>query len=271
LIVFLAGPDFAADQQSPSDEAGWYKLGKRQLYSREFEAARKSAERAIELAPQSARAYILLGETARELHDYDGAYRAWLAANKLDPSDSQSTYYLGRLFYEANTFSEAAAWLRETLRLAPGHFAAMTYLGLSAEALNLPATAGQLYRAAMNESKAQGKPYSWAWLSLAKLLRLQSDEQQAFAVLEEGERLCPSPQLLVVLGQVLSAKGNSSRAESVLRRAIEGDPSIAAAHYALARLLRTRGKLAESDREMDAFRRAKENEPQSPVLAIKAK
>ena len=267
--MLLFGPAFATGLQDPSDEAGWYKLGKRQLYDRQFESARKSAERAIVLAPKSARSYILLGEAARELHDYDGAYRAWLEANRLDPSDAQPTYYLGRLFYEANTFSEAAAWLRETLRLAPKHFAAMTYLGLSAEALNMPDTADRLYRAAMNESKAQGKPYPWAWLSLAKLLRLQSSERQAFAVLEEGEKLCPDPQLLVVLGQVLSGDGNAVRAESVLRRAIKSDPSIAAAHYTLARLLRSQGKIEEAEQELAAFRLAKEQEPQSPVLAVR--
>lgn len=205
------------------------------------------------------------------MHDYDGAYRAWLRASELKPDDFQSTYYLGRLFYEANTFDQAAAWFRETLRLAPKHFAAMTYLGLTAEALNMPDTAERLYRAAMKESKAQGKPYSWAWLSLAKLLRLRSNERDALALLEEGEKLCPDAPLLAQLGQMLASAGNNERAEAVLRRSIKVDPSIATAHYALARLLRLRGELDEVARETEAFQRAKANEPQTPVLAVRGR
>jgi len=256
-------------QQNASEAASWYKLGKTQLYDRQFEQARKSANRAVELAPKSAQNYILLGESARELYDYDGAYRAWLTANKLNPADPQAAYYLGRLFYEANVFDEAAAWLRETLRLAPKHYAAMTYLGLSAEALDMPDTADQLYQAAIEESKSQGRPYAWAWLSLAKRLRQRAKESEAAALLEEGEKLCPDAHLLTLWGQVLSTAGRTERAEAVLRRAIQMDPSIAAAHYALARLLHSRGNSDEARKHMEAFRRAKANESPSPVLAVR--
>jgi len=265
FAVLLGAPA----QQSASEAANWYKLGKTQLYERRFEQARKSANRAVELAPDSTQNYILLGETARELHDYDGAYRAWLTANRLNPNDPLAAYYLGRLFYEANVFDEAAAWLRETLRLAPKHYAAMTYLGLSAEALLMPDTAEQLYQAAIEESKSQGKPYAWAWLSLAKSLRQRAKESEAAVLLEEGEKLCPDAHLLTLFGQVLAAAGRTERAEAVLRRAIQVDPSIAAAHYALARLLRSIGNSDEAGKHIEAFRRAKENEPRSPVLAVR--
>ncbi|MEJ7608160.1 MAG: tetratricopeptide repeat protein [Bryobacteraceae bacterium] len=188
-VVLFAGSELASAQDSPITAAEWYKLGKVQLHQLRFEQARNAVNRAIDLAPGSAPNYILLGECSRELHDYDGAYRAWLTANKLDPADPQAAYYLGRLFYEANVFTEAAAWLRETLRLAPAHYAAMTYLGLSAEALEMSGTAEQLYRAALEQSKLQGKPYSWAWLGLAKLLRQRAKESEAAALLEEGEGL----------------------------------------------------------------------------------
>lgn len=269
IVVLFTGSVLVWAEPISPVAAGWYQLGKAQLYNRQFEQARESANRAIEFAPGSAQSYILLGESARELHDYNGAYKAWLTATRLGPANPLPPYYLGRLFYEANVFTEAAAWLREALRLAPGHYAAMTHLGLSAEALGMTDTAEQLYSAALKESKSQGKPYSWAWLSLAKLRRERGNESEAAALLEEGAKLCPTAPLLVLLGQVHLAPGRTERAAAVLRRAIVIDPSIASAHYVLGRLLRTRGDADEAKLEMEAFLSAKENEPLSPVLVVR--
>jgi tetratricopeptide (TPR) repeat protein len=242
--------------------------GRAQLYRHDFAQARQLAQHAIDLHSTSGAAWILLGEAAREQQDFDGAYRAWLRANELDPKNVVSTYYLGRLFYEADRFDQAAAWLRETLRLQPRHFAAMTYLGLSAEALDLSSTAEQLYRAAIAESKLQKSPYSWAWLSLAKLLRNHGDEQGARALLDEGEKVCPEPHLLTQLGQLLVSNGELERAESVLLAAVQKDPTIAAAHYTLARIYRQQGKMKQAEDHADAFQRAKAVEPVRAVIAV---
>jgi tetratricopeptide (TPR) repeat protein len=271
VLAMTALPSLAQQIGSdirPVDPKGWYWLGRKELNRHEFEKARKSARAAIELDAQYADAYRLLGEADRELEDYDGAYRAWLQASKLNPLDPQVPYYLGRLFYEANQFNESAAWLREALRLSPGHFAAMTYLGLNAEAMGMDETAEKLYRPAIEESKSQSQPFALAFLSLAKLVRKQGDESGALRILEEGERQCPEAHLLATLGAVLASANQISRAKVVLRRAIEMDPSIPEAHYRLSLLLNAEGSREEARTEMELFRKTKAAEPQNKVLAI---
>jgi tetratricopeptide (TPR) repeat protein len=263
LLAQQAGNDYR-----PTNPQAWYWLGRKELNRHEFEKARRSAQTAIELDSHYANAYRLLGEADRELDDYDGAYRAWLQATKLNPLDAQIPYYLGRLFYETNQFNESAAWLREALRLAPGHFVAMTYLGLNAEALGLDATAEKLYAPAIQESKSQSQPFSLAFLSLAKLMRKQGNESEALNILEEGERLCPEAHLLATLGTVLASSNQIPRAKVVLRRAIEMDPSIPEAHYRLSLLLNAEGSREEARAEMELFRKTKVAEPQNKVLAI---
>ena len=254
----------------PRDVRGWYELANRQLHERRFEDSRKSLQHAIELDGRSADAYRSLGEAELELHDNDAAYRAWMIAEKLNPRDPQTKYYLGRLFYEADFFNEAAAWFREALALAPKHFPAMTYLGLSAEALGFEETAGQLYRRAIEESKSQEKPYSWAFLALGKLLRKQGNGQQALKLLEEAELTCPEAHSLTALGQLLAANGQNARADAVLRRAIRLDPSVSDAHYRLSLLLKVTGQLADAQLEMESFRRAKDIEQRnSKITAIR--
>jgi tetratricopeptide (TPR) repeat protein len=268
VIAFPSVAQQTGNDNRPSDPQAWYWLGRKELDRHEFEKARRSAQTAIELDGQYANGYRLLGEADRELDDYDGAYRAWLQATKLNPLDAQIPYYLGRLFYEANQFNESAAWLREALRLSPGHFAAMTYLGLNAEALGMDATAERLYRPAIQESKSQSQPFSLAFLSLAKLVRKQGNESEALKILEEGERRCPEAHLLATLGTVLASSDQTPRAKIVLRRAIEMDPSIPEAHYRLSLLLNAEGSREEARAEMELFRKTKAAEPQNKVLAI---
>jgi tetratricopeptide (TPR) repeat protein len=248
----------------PSDVRGWYWLAQARLYSRQFEDARKDIQRAIELDPNSAQSYRTLGEIELELKNHDAAYRAWLKANQLDPGNAQTTYYLGRMFFEADFWNEAAAWFRQALKADPHHFAAMTYLGMCAERLDMGKTAIELYAAAVRESKEQKKPYSWAFLSYAKLLRLSGKEQLATATLEEAERLCPEAHVLTALGQMLSAS-DPDRAMTLLRRAIAMDSAIPDAHYRLALLLAKAGQSAEAHAEMQRFQEAKAAEERAKV------
>lgn len=248
----------------PSDVRGWYWLSQSHLYSREFDDAEKAIQRAIELDPNSAQNYRTLGEIELELKNHDAAYRAWLKANQLDPGNAQTTYYLGRMFFEADFWDEAAAWLRQALKADPHHFAAMTYLGMCAERLEMVKTAFDLYAAAIRESKEQQKPYSWAFLSYAKLLRVSGKEQPAIATLEEAERLCPEAHVLTLLGQMLAAS-QPERAMALLRRAIAMDNSIPDAHYRLALLLGKAGQAAEAHAAMQRFREAKTAEERNKV------
>lgn len=249
----------------PSDPHAWYWLSRTQLLQKQFSEAQTSIQRAIGLDPGSSEYYRLLGEIELQLRSHDAAYHAWITANKLNPGDAQTTYYLGRLFFEADFLNEAAIWLRETLRLAPDHFSAMTYLGLCAEHLRDNVTASRLYREAIRRSKLQKEPFAWAFLSYAKLLRQSGNEGEALSVLEEAEKTCPEPHALAILGQLLAARHQFARAESVLRRAIQMDPNMSEAHYRLSLLLRSGGRLDEAQYEIKAFQQAKEAEERNKV------
>jgi len=244
----------------PRDARAWYWLAQSQLYQKNFASARESMLKALNLDGKSVEAQRGLGEIELELRNYDGAYHAWIQANKLDPTDARTTYYLGRLFFEAEFLDVAASWFRQTLKLAPSHFAAMTYLAMCAERLDMESTAVALYRSAIRESKQQGKPFPWAYTGLAKLLRQLGSDQEALAILQEAEKVCPEAHLLTVLGQLLASANQGAKAESVLRRAIEMDDSIPDAHYRLALLLGASGRGPEAQAEMRRFQQAKDAE-----------
>lgn len=243
-----------------ADARGWQWLSRVQLLQKHFADARASAQRAIDLDPRSSEAYRTLGEIELELRNNDAAYRAWIAANKLNPRDPLTTYYLGRLFFEADFPNEAAAWLRDTLRLDPTHFGGMTYLGLCAEHLGDNDTATRLYREAIRQSKLQHAPFAWAYLSYARLLRQQGNDGEALVILEECEELCPEAHALALLGQLLAAQHQTARAEAMLRHAIQIDPGVSEAHYRLSIILRASGRTEEAQSEIKVFEETKKAE-----------
>jgi Flp pilus assembly protein TadD len=266
LLCFLLGSGILAAQAKSESAQELYELATQQFTKGDFAGAKNSFTRAIELDHLYAEAYRGLGMSDLELKDYEGSYRAWLKAVDLDPQDEKSKYLLGRLFYEADIPSQAAAWLREALKLKPDDYQAMTYLGLSAEALAYDATALQLYRKALSVSKSQNHPYSWAFLSLANFLKKQGDEKKALSVLEEGAQQCPEAHELAVLGELLAAQNEPQRAEKVLRQAITLDPTLSQPHYRLGLLLKSLGRMDESRAEMTKFQEAKHQEDQAPKI-----
>jgi tetratricopeptide (TPR) repeat protein len=243
-----------------------YVAASQQFTNRQFEEAKASFQRVIQLDPTFADAYRGLGLADLELHDYQGAYQAWLKAVELNPKDEKSKYCLGRLFYDADLPNESAAWLRQALELNPADYQAMTYLGLCAEALDFNDTASQLYRKAIAESEAQQKPYSWAYLSLANFLKKQGKQTEALPVLEQGAAKCPEAHLLAALGEALALEDQREKAEAVLRRAIALDPTLSQPHYRLALVLRSAGRADESKQEMLRFQEAKAREDAAPKV-----
>lgn len=254
-------------KQYPDDSRAWYYLGNAQFFERHFDAARQAFARAIALNASYADAYRGLGLANLELKDYNGTYHAWMKATSLDKSDEKSRYYLGRLFYEANLADQSAYWLRRALELDAGDYKAQTYLGLNAEVLHLPDTALTLYRSAIELSNQRGEPYAWAYLSLAKLLRQRGDEKEALATIEKAVAKCPEPHELALLAEMLVARGETQRAEQLLRRAIAMDGSLSEPHYRLALLLRRAGQSEEAKREMALFQETKAREDQKPKIA----
>jgi tetratricopeptide (TPR) repeat protein len=267
-LIFSFPVQSTAQLSSSADARDCYTHASTLFAKHDFSAAEPLFQKAINLDPRFADAYKGLGLTEVELKKYNEAYRAWLKAADLNPQDGKVKYYLGRLFYEANLPNEAAAWLREALAASPHDFAAMTYLGLSAEALSYEDVALQLYRQAITESEQNHTPYSWAFLSLANLLQKRGSAEEALRVLQQGEQECPEAHELAALGRTLFARGETERAEQVLRRAINMDATVAEAHYRLGLLLQSSGRTEAARQEMDAFRKAKDLEQQNAKISV---
>ena len=95
------------------------KAGVLLLAAGEFEAARTRAELALQGAPQSAPANILLGNALAGLNETDKAVKQIEQAISLDPSYAPAWTALGAVQFRAGTRPEAAAAFQKAVDLAP--------------------------------------------------------------------------------------------------------------------------------------------------------
>lgn len=82
-------------------------------------AAMRAVQRALTLAPQLARAHVVLAELRRLGNDLQGAESSFARAVELNPNESLAAHWYGNLLYAQGRMPEAIAFYRRALELDP--------------------------------------------------------------------------------------------------------------------------------------------------------
>ena len=171
--------------------------------------------------PDSARAHQMMAQDYAALRDVPGAEREFQEALKLRPQTPGLHLQLGELYARAQQWDKAAEQFQLETQVQPG----------SAEAF---------YR--LGES----------------LLQLGKFHEAREALVSSDQLKADMPETLYLLGKAALLDGDEALAqkswEHVLK--LEQNTSLAAqAHFGLSGIYRKQGKIAEADREMEAFRK----------------
>ena len=148
------------------------------------------------------------------------------------PDDAQLQYALGSVLYMQGHLAEAAARLRESLRLEPGQVASYYYLALVA--------------------RDQGQAAE-AIERLEDLLRRHPDHAPS----------CED------LGGLLMNGRRYAEAEGLLRRAIELNPKSVKANYQLGLLLAHMGRRDEADKQLEMAKSLREEDDKTSRLQLR--
>jgi tetratricopeptide (TPR) repeat protein len=100
------------------------------------------------------------------------------------------------------------------------------------------------------------------------LIRLQRYGEAESALLSLSQRFPDDERVKRALGKLYRARGEFSRAEAHLRRAVQIDPSDPQAHYVLAQVLQHLGHSDEANKELSAFKKAKEKSERIRLLEL---
>ena len=192
----------------------------------------QQAYREVEAKPKDPDANGRMGMLLHAFEQYESAEVCYRRAQMLDPRRFQWAYYLGltQIFNGKN--DEAAATLRDAIRIDPEY---------------LPA------RLKLAET-------------LLTLSRLDESEEMCRAIAKDVPQLAPAQYCL---GRVASAKGQVPAAIEYYRKACQLWPSFGTAHYALALAYQRSGAAAEGQQHMAAYQKFKgdsDPQPEDPSL-----
>ncbi len=198
---------------------------------------------------------LAMAYVAMKRRDWARAELTRLAAQQ--PSNPLFIYWLGRLDYDDARYDDAALKLRKAIALDPKNARAYDNLGLNLEASGHLDDAAASYREAMRLNREQGAPSAWPALNLGTLALKQGHLEEARQALEEALRLdALSAQAHYRMG-ILCEQERKSCALPELRQAGQLDPTYGDPWWALSRILRRDGQVAEADRALAVFQKLK--------------
>jgi tetratricopeptide (TPR) repeat protein len=187
------------------------------------------------------------------LGDYESAAKYLEIAKTMEPHNIEVLYYLGRVRYQQNHFSDAIAAFRAVLSIDPAHVKATDNLGLALEGAGDLKGAEDAYRHAIQITDSGNNSYERPWLNLGRILEGKGDLQGALSNLQKAAEINPrSAEVLLELGKAKLAANDLPSARQYLEQSVAIDDSNVATHYALARVYK---RLGESDLAAKEFAR----------------
>ncbi|HKX27069.1 MAG TPA: tetratricopeptide repeat protein [Blastocatellia bacterium] len=209
----------AAVTRRPNDPDLLYYLGRASgLLSKQITDAMISAD------PDSARAHQALAENFFALRRLPEAEKEYREALRLRPEVPGVHLALGQVYALGSQWGPAEEEFRAETRLQPGNAEAAYRLGSA--------------------------------------LLQQGKVREARSELERSDRLKPEmPETLYSLGKAASLDGDAAAAEQAWTKVVTLEnrgPLAAQAHFGLAGLYRKQGKVKESERQMEEFRKLQE-------------
>ena len=109
-----------AAREQPGDAAAWLGVAEGAIRAGDALRGAEAAQRAVQLAPEYARGYRLLGYCLRRTARIREAEAALKQCLRLDPRDGQAAVLLAALLESTNRSGEALTWLERAAERSPG-------------------------------------------------------------------------------------------------------------------------------------------------------
>jgi tetratricopeptide (TPR) repeat protein len=217
--------------------------------------------------------YQSLGALARAQQQYDAAIVAFSTRVDLVPNDALAHHELGEMLFRQSRDTEALAEFRAAVMLDPARTESLVSAGqVHLRAGRFAEAAATARRAAALDDSNKEAHYVLA-TSLVRL-GLPDDAKREFEIYQrlQNEATAAQSRRLEIEGfrrdaSVAMTNGDSARAITLLRRALERDPGSALAHLDLGIALVRSGQPAEALGHLSAAAKADDTEDAHAYLA----
>ncbi len=238
-------------QQFPNDGALLAQVGECQVAQNHVADARKSFEKAIELAPDNIRAFDLYARLL--LRHFNRPRDARTILDRMveaNPGQFEAFLVRARFAKSEERNNECMRDLDRVFMLDPENGEALV---LSAEILQ---TRGELRRAkeALHDTIALYPRFAHGYRALSWLQLLTGNQADARATLERGVAMLPdAPELLTPLAEIWIDQGEFDRVEGAIQKLEARKDSAPRVNYLRGRTLMKRGRWNEAAAVLDAL------------------
>lgn len=238
ILKLLGGDKSQAAASQPASQVGGFESadlliadGNRAEEAGDLPGACERYRKAVEIAPQYARAHLNLGIGLEAIGNLEQACKSYEAVLGIDPADVYANYNLGRQLFSRNALAEAEPLLRRAIGANPD--------------------------------------FADARVVLSRLLENKGDLGGAAAELEQALRIRPDYfGALCNYADLLMKLRRRDDAVSALRRAVVAQPRNFDANYKLAYLLVEMKKPAEAERLLQQALRSNPNSLDARALLV---
>ncbi len=242
-IVTLSAPtsgntnDRKISQIVPVQDAETHIKQAESYYSeRQYEEAVAECKRAIEIKPEVALAYKILGNATQAMGKVDAAWYWYAQALEIDPDFAEVHANLGSLYAQQKQWKKSIACYRKAIEINPN--LASAYRNLA----KVFVLSGQPKLGADCWYQALTLDINWATaeehFTLGNTLLEQGKLDRAISCYQRAIQLQPSyADAYHNLGEVLSVQGKWEEAIATYRQAIEFNPNFEGSHYSLGKAL----------------------------------
>lgn len=266
VLVLLAAFMLAACGTPDDKKTAFFLKGNSLFDAGDFVKARLEFKNAVQIDPEFAKGYYMLGKTELKLKNGKAAYSQISRAVSLDPELMDARLDLGKIFLAGRAFDRAGAQAEEILKRDPGNRDAK-FLKASVYLAGKKVTqAGEL----LDTMAGNGEEEVEFYLLRASCHKAAGEDNMAEAVLLKGLEAHPDELALVMsLARFYGQEGDLKQVETFLVRALEISPETIGLKLNLAWLYLTTQKQAQAQILLDQILAA-DPENEKTTLAVAA-
>ena len=239
----------------PTLGAGFYWLGQIDFKQFRYVSALRNLEASVDRSPSVAAAHVALGLSYASLYQYRLFEKEMLWVLEHAPADPLPYYNLGRYYFmQLDQPERGANYLQKAVDRNPEDCRSSYYLGYYHEVMGNQDTAKILYTKASTVARSQKVKFGAPFEGLARLMLLEDRLSESIHFAQEAVSTEPgSASARLFLGKLWIQSGNFGQGIKEFQKAIELDPTDAAAHYQLSRAYLKIGKRSEAENAQALF------------------
>lgn len=213
-------------------------LGLMTFQKREYDAAAESIKKAIQINPSNPLYYINLGNALNEQNFADEAADAYRQALSLQPNQAEALNNLGNILYVQGELDEAVSCYQRAIELNGENPDTCNNLGSALRKLGRLDEAVSILRKALEFNP----DHAHALNNLGLVLQEQNRSAEAIGCYRKALEIQPAADTYHNLALALKADGNLDQAASICRQALEIDPENFRTYLILGGLLKGHGQ-----------------------------